>query len=46
MPMVYDHEGSLGNTKIFEMMMSELPVICTDFTLWTEIIEKSNGKMY
>jgi glycosyltransferase involved in cell wall biosynthesis len=41
MPMVYDHEGSLGNTKIFEMMMSELPVICTDFTLWTEIIEKN-----
>ncbi|HPA13010.1 MAG TPA: glycosyltransferase [Bacteroidales bacterium] len=41
MPMVYDNEGSLGNTKIFEMMMSELPVICTDFTLWTEIIEKN-----
>lgn len=33
-------EGSLGNTKIFEYMAAGLPVICTDFVLWKDLIEK------
>lgn len=30
--------GTLGNNKIFEEMMAGLPIICTDFTLWEEIV--------
>ena len=32
--------GTMGNTKIFEEMMAGLPVICTDFVLWKEFVER------
>lgn len=33
------NEGTLGNTKLFEFMQQGLPVICTDYTLWEEIVK-------
>ena len=35
-------EGTLGNTKLFEYMEAELPVICTNYRLWKEIIEENH----
>lgn len=32
--------GSLGNTKIYEYMRAGLPVICTNFELWRNIINE------
>lgn len=33
-------QGTLGNTKLFEFMEAKLPVICSNYTLWEEIIDK------
>lgn len=33
-------EGTLGNTKLFEYLAAGTPVICTDFNIWKQIINK------
>lgn len=34
------NKGTLGNTKLFEIMMSGIPVICTKFEVWENIINE------
>jgi len=36
------NEGTLGNTKLFEFMEAGLPVICSNYRLWKEIVEENN----
>jgi glycosyltransferase involved in cell wall biosynthesis len=38
--------GTLGINKLFEYMLFGLPVICTDFTLWKEIMDKYKCGLY
>ena len=32
--------GTIGNTKIFEEMRAGLPVVCTNFVLWKEFVDR------
>ena len=34
-------EGTMGNTKLFESMYNETPVIATSFELWKDVVEKN-----
>lgn len=33
--------GTLGNNKLFETMRAQKPVICTDYILWKQVVEKN-----
>lgn len=35
--------GNLANTKLFEYMNWEIPIICTDFSLWKKIVVDEIG---
>lgn len=35
-----EKEGSLGAIKIFEFMGAELPIICSNYVLWQEIVDE------
>lgn len=37
-PVCCGREGQLGSNKIFEYMLLGIPIICTDFTLWKNLI--------
>lgn len=41
-PLCKGNIGNLSNNKLFEYMMAGLPVICTDFILWKEVVEKNS----
>lgn len=45
-PNVGFKQGTLGNNKIFEYMLAGLPIICTDFVVWREIVDKYNCGIY
>lgn len=35
-------DGTLGNTKLFEIMEAGIPVICSNTKIWSKIIEENN----
>ena len=37
-----NYEGTLRNQKLFEYMNSGIPVICSNFSLWKDIVEGAN----
>lgn len=41
-PSIGGKKGEIGFIKNFEFMMAGLPIICTDFEVWREIIKKYN----
>jgi glycosyltransferase involved in cell wall biosynthesis len=42
LPLCKGNIGNMSNNKLFEYLKFGLPVICTDFVLWKEVVEKYN----
>ena len=41
-PLCRGNVGNMSNNKLFEYLLAGLPVICTDFILWKDVVEKNN----
>lgn len=41
-PVTHYKKGNLANTKIFEYMYNKLPILCTDFDMWSKIVKEEN----
>lgn len=41
-PLCKGNVGNMSNNKFFEYLLSGIPIICTDFILWRDIVEKYN----
>lgn len=42
LPLCKGTKGNLSNNKMFEYMMHGLPLVCTDFDLWKEVVADNN----
>ena len=38
-PLCHGKVGNMSNNKLFEYLLMGMPVICTDFDLWKEVVE-------
>lgn len=41
-PLCKGKVGNMSNNKLFEYLLMGMPVVCTDFDLWKEVVEENN----
>lgn len=42
-PLCHGKVGNMSNNKLFEYLLMGMPVICTDFDLWRDVVEKTHS---